>query len=558
MVGFQRRKTLRDHMKICLNNRFQKLVMPQAENYELSFNALLKMHEHAFCGFADFECLTKKVPTSIPSTSKSFTAETEIHIPISYALIVVDKESNIVFQKYYCGEDVVKHFLNVLKKVSFCVLEKLRENLPLIRETINYNKSKQCHICKKRFKENDLKILEHCHYTGQFRGFSHQSCNLNFRNSYFLPVVIHNLSGYDSHIILKNISSQTAKEIKIVPINMEKYSTFTIDCIKFIDSFRFLSTSLCNLVDNLNKNKYNFPIFNEFFKGYKNRYLLRQKGIFPYSYFSSETVLYETKLPSKRFFYNNLTECNITEDEYEHAQLVWQAFNCKTFADYLRLYQYTDTLLLADVFNNFRRLSLNYYQLDPVHFFTAPDLSWNAGLKKTEIKLQLFTDIDMYLFIESGIRGGISFAGTRFVKANNPYIPESFDEAKPTSYILAIDGINLYGCVMSEYLPYRDFRWLDKKDIADFDITNVQNDSETGYILEVDLLYPQEIHDLHDDFPLAPEHITVQKEMLSKYQKTVLHSLNLKFQKGVKTLIPNLFNKSNYIVHYRNLKYNTT
>lgn len=406
-------------------------------------------------------------------------------------------------------------------------MNKLRENIPLIKNTVRYDDVSRCHICEKRFKKGEIKVHDHDHSFGNFRGWAHQNCNLNYKNSYFLPLIIHNLSGYDSHIILKNITPQTAKRISIIPINMEKHSTFSVDNVKFIDSYQFLGTSLSNLVDNLNNSKYDFPIFNAFFQGYKNRFLLRQKGIFPYSYFSSETVLNETELPPINCFYNNLTKCNVSEDEYCHAQIVWKAFKCKTFSDYLRLYQYVDTILLADIFSNFRALS--YYQLDPVYFLTAADLSWNAGLKKTDITLELFTDINMYLFIESGIRGGISFAGSRFVKANNPYIPETYDSTKPISYILAIDANNLYGYVMSAYLPYGEFRWLSTKEISKLDVTTIRDDSGIGYILEVDVEYNNKLHCKHDNFPLAPEHIIVTKEMLSDYQKNTLK--NFKFSK---------------------------
>lgn len=265
MVDFQRQNTLRNHKKICYNNKFQKLSMPNTDNSVLHFNAMHKMVNHEFCVYADFECLTKKLHTVVPSSSKSFTTEVEEHQPINYALVVINNKNGLLFHKYYVGIRAVKNF-RVLKKVSHCILKQLQQNIPLLKVSVNYNKNTACHhICKKPFISGEKKILDHDHYSGKFSGFAHQACNLHYKNTYFVPIVIHNLSGYDSHLILKNISKNVAKEIKIIPVSMEKFTTFTLDKMEFIDSFNFLATSLSNLVQNLNYSKYDFPIFNTFF-----------------------------------------------------------------------------------------------------------------------------------------------------------------------------------------------------------------------------------------------------------------------------------------------------
>ncbi|XP_023231468.1 uncharacterized protein LOC111631454, partial [Centruroides sculpturatus] len=281
---------------------------------------------------------------------------------------------------------------------------------------------------------------------------------------------------------------------------------------------------------------------------------LKRKGIFPYSYFKSKRILDEMQLPPEKCFYNELSGEHITDEDYSHAQLVWKKFHCETFKDYLKLYQYIDTLLLADIFQKFRKLSLTYYNLDPVYFITTPDLTWNCGLKMTKIQLELFNDLDMYLFIEGGI-GGNKFGGKRFAKANNPLIPETYDKNQPHNYILSIDANNLYGFVMSAYLPVNNFRWLHKDKINALDIRNISDNNSIGYILEVDLKYPENIHNRHNCLPLAAEHINIPYDLLSNYQKTILNKLNLKYSNTNKKLIPTLFDKTNYIVHYRNLKF---
>ncbi|XP_023213631.1 uncharacterized protein LOC111616454 [Centruroides sculpturatus] len=172
-----------------------------------------------------------------------------------------------------------------------------------------------------------------------------------------------------------------------------------------------------------------------------------------------------------------------------------------------------------------------------------------------KIELELFTDLDKYLFFESSIRGGLSLLANRYSHANNPYISQTYDNSKPHSYIITIDSNNLYGLSMVQYLPYSEFRWLRQSEIDEFNIKNVSSKSEIGYILEVDLEYPVSLHDRHNDLPLAVSHETIEYDDLSEYQKSLLSSLNLKFNNNVKKLVPTLKDKLRYIVHYRNLKY---
>ena len=212
----------------------------------------------------------------------------------------------------------------------------------------------------------------------------------------------------------------------------------------------------------------------------------------------------------------------------------------------------SDVLLLADVFENFREICLNYYKLDPAHFYTAPGLSWAACLKMTKVELELLTDVDMHLFIEEGLRGGISVICNRYSKANNKYLP-NYRQDEESKYIIYLDANNLYGWAMSQPLPKDSFAWLTEDEFDGLDISNVSDDSDIGYILEVDLEYPSELHDLHSDFPLCPEKLKVTDDMLSPYCQRLKEDLGLK-EPSIGKLIPNLNNKTRYILHYKNLK----
>ena len=171
-------------------------------------------------------------------------------------------------------------------------------------------------------------------------------------------------------------------------------------------------------------------------------------------------------------------------------------------------------------------------------------------LKVTGIELEKISDIDKYLFIEKGLRRGISYNAKRHSKANNEYCPD-YDENKPSTFISCLDMNNLYGWAMNEYLPYGEFKWL--KNIEKFNIMSINDKSPIGYLLEVDLEYPEELNELHKDFPLAPEKLTVSNDMLSKYCKNIGYRYEIKVG-NLEKLVPNLGNKTNYVVHYRNLQ----
>ncbi|XP_041377266.1 uncharacterized protein LOC121389682 [Gigantopelta aegis] len=271
------------------------------------------------------------------------------------------------------------------------------------------------------------------------------------------------------------------------------------------------------------------------------------------NYFDSEEKFTETQLPPQEAFCSSLTGETITDEDYEHAQIIWNDFNIKHLGEYHDLYVITDVLALAGVFENFRDICLNYYELDPAHFYTSPGLAWQAALKMTGVQLELLTDIDQHLFIEKGLRGGISFIAHRYAKSNNTHLPE-FNPEQPESHIIYLDANNLYGWAMSQPLPVRGFHWLNETNIEQLDIAQVPDDASEGYILEVDLDYPHELHDLHNDYPLAPEKLKVTEEMLSTYAKQLLDELNLKGTSTEK-LIPNLLPKDKYVVHYHNLKF---
>ncbi|GFU51742.1 uncharacterized protein NPIL_94521 [Nephila pilipes] len=195
-----------------------------------------------------------------------------------------------------------------------------------------------------------------------------------------------------------------------------------------------------------------------------------------------------------------------------------------------------------------------YYNLDPCHFITAAVLTWNAGLNYTKAELELFTDVNMYLWIEDNIRGGICYVEKRYSCCNNRFVPETYDAKREETYIIAVDANNLYGFTMTQSLPISNFKFLTASEIKDFSVFNLSANDDVRYFLEVDLLYPPELHDLHD-FPLAPDHTVIQFDMLSRYQKKLIENHGIKFSKQNRKLTPSFHTKYNYVVHYLNLKF---
>ena len=367
-----------------------------------------------------------------------------------------------------------------------------------------------------------------------------------------LPIIFHNLQGYDAHLFIKQLACLPG-ELNCIPSTEEKYISFSKNIkvdeykcrktgkmiplyfeIRFIDSFKFLQTSLANLVSNLQPD--DFHNTKQVFK--KNVDLLTRKGVYPYDYVSSLEKLSETQLPPKEEFYSKLNDEDITEDDYQHAINVWNTFKCKSLRDYHDLYLKSDVLLLSDVFENFRKTCLKHYKLDPAHYYTSPGLAWDACLKETGQELQLLHDYDMLMMFERGIRGGISRISKRYAEANNKYMKD-YNPDEESSYIQYLDANNLYGWAMSQQLPTHGFSWM--KNITEEKVMEIlekanhsmSNLGRKGYIFEVDLEYPSKLWESHNDYPLAPEKMIVN---------------------GVEKLICHFKPRQNYVVHYRNLR----
>ena len=552
-------KSLEKHIEYCQNNEAVKIEMPIRVDDEgntfpvyLKFNHFHKKMRVPFVVYADFECFTEKIDTCQPKEGKSFTNRYQKHKPSGFCYLIKCFDDNLLSPKLvkYTAEspndNVPQLFIESLEKDIKDIYNRFKISKEMVmtpEDEIEYMNSNICHICEGEIFEevddkNYKKVRDHCHLTGKFRGAAHSKCNLKYRLPKFYPVIFHNLSGYDSHLFIKNLGKSEGN-INCIPNNEEKYISFTkqilVDTfineegeekevkrnIRFIDSFKFMAASLDSLVNNLPKES--FKNLTEFYRDNRLNLLLR-KGVFPYDWFDNFNKLSTDHLPTKEAFHSVLNDSGISEEDYQHAQNVWDVFDMKTMRDYHDLYLKSDVLLLSDVFENFRDVCMENYHLDPVFYYTAPGLAWDACLKITKVELELLKDYDMLMMVEKGIRGGVSMISTRYGKANNPYM-NNYDPDQPTKFISYLDANNLYGWAMSKPLPTDGFEWMNREDL--------KNWKSTPCILEVDLKYPEHLHDLHNDYPLAPERLKINK---------------------VEKLIPNLNDKTKYVIHHETLK----
>lgn len=516
------------HSKICksMTDIKTRLVLPQPGS-KVTFKNIHRQFKQPYVIYADFESLILKYqgPQNFPAN----TFATQVHEVCSFAYICVRADGIHSSPYIYRGPNASQEFLKHMNHIYQCCLKQLQNPVSMIfseENRLSFESATHCSICSKIIDKSEVKVRDHCHLTGKYNGAAHQKCNLDYAVKHFrLPIFIHNLRNYDSHLIMQAVTNEYTR-IQCIAETDEKYKTFTINKLKFYDSFQHLSCSLASLAKNLPDS----PITNKYFHDPS----LIRKGIYPYEYMNSWDVFEEIELPPKEYFYSSLTKAHVSDSDYQHAQHVWESFECKTLGDYHDIYLKSDVCLLADVFEKYRETSLCHYSIDPTHYISSPGMSWDAFLKFSQVEIDLISDREMISMVESGIRGGTSMAAHNYCRANNKHL-QDYDPAQPSNYIMYLDANNLYGWAMSEPLPLSNFE-LRTADLSILPLLlSHPRDHNIGVIVEVDLEYPHHLHDLHNDYPLAPERI--------------------KGTDGQLKLIPNLFNKTHYVCHYRILQF---
>jgi hypothetical protein len=577
--------------------------MPKEGENIMKFRNFNHEFMHPFHVVADFESTLKRIDNEEDSTLEASVkrclqnalgiakGKYQEHIQNSYGL-----KYNCIHEQYSepieiinssNPDEVNKKFIESLEhlaKKSYKLTQQNKscKSIKMTDEdTEKHCKASKCSKCLCAFSSENKKVKHHDHITGNFIDTLCSDCNLKYQYKRFLPVYIHNLKGYDSHLFVKSLyqygykPEEKGSNISCIPNNEERYISFSklikVDEyekdgivkpvmfeIRFLDTFSFMGTSIDKLSKNLALECKNIEDKRAVFKNISKQFpndeqfeLMTKKGIYPYDYIDDYSRLYEKRLPSKDAFYSELNNSSCSDEDYEQAKLVWLKFNCQNMLDYHNLYLVTDVLLLADIWENFRRVCYNNYSLDCEYYYTAPSLSFDAMLKYTKIdgkkiELELLTDLVMYEFVEKGIRGGISQISHRHALANNKYMAD-YDKSKEDSYIVYLDANALYSGAMCEYLPYKDFKWNHDKWDTDSIVKLGDKDSK-GYLFEVDLHIPEKLHNYMNNYPPCPENISIEKDDLNQWQQENYKKSN------IKKLCLTFKDKKEYVVNYRYLK----
>src|SRR5437773_12132879 len=427
-----------------------------------------------------------------------------------------------------------------------------------------FNLAVRCYMCNTQFEfENGKPVgkhFDHDHLTGMFRGAACATFNMNMRlNRLAVPVYFHNYRGYDNHHIVHAFAGRKDWICEPIAQNMEKFMSMTCKLlvatvknkkiyikICFRDSLQILPEDLAALVNNVGEDKLIETLKMSNIYGI-SRELILAKGIFPYSFFDSFVKMTYDHLPAKEDFYDTLSDRDVSKADYERAQAAWQEFQCDNMGDYMLRYLEMDVRQLTDVFEQARCISHHDDGLDVAHYLTISQLSLSSALKMLNKPIGLCPTPEMYRLYEKSIRGGISFTNIHYVKTT--------DDVK----IMYIDANNLYGGALRQLLPAGEF--IEFYDADTIDWLNIDTEGDYGYTLEVDLLYPQEIHDATQWFPLAAENMDITHAMLTPQMREQHAKLNQVRGKDDKREMPTsrklvgkCLDKKCYVIHFKLLK----
>ena len=442
LQGFTLESSRDEHQVYCENNESVRVEMPQ-KGSTVEFCDGQDQFTVPFIMYADFESILEPILGPNPGPVGPYTSEVTKHSPSGWRVY-----SKFAYRevkdplKLYRGPDCLEKFCYYIKQEANRLYHMFPKKLmdPLTpKQWKKYNKMSRCHICFEQFGDSKKgpKVRDHCHYTGRYRGPAHRNCNLMCRIPFYIPVVFHNLSGYDAHLFIRELGrhSRDAMMMGVIAKKKEDYISFSVEVavdkyvdklgnekeklieLEFIDSFKFMASSLDSLTKNLvggGNKMFGFENCSE-----KQYELLTRKVVYQYEHITSWDRFEDTKLSPIESFYSSLNMSGVSESDYQHAQRVWGEFGVRNIGHYHDLYLRTDVVLLANVFEAFRDTCLRHYSLDPAHFYMASGLAWKACLKKTEVRLEL---PDMLLMFERGIRGGITQAVHRYASANNKYM----------------------------------------------------------------------------------------------------------------------------------------
>ena len=583
LTPFSRRAALTAHEVICTSDEIPAISFPTQQCVE-KFTSLSKKVLQPIIGVLDFE--SSLVPVSRAENAEKYecascaeegpTADCthnthDIHrqVPSTYCLIIADVKGKILYQRVESmdeEEDLMADFFGLLAMLEPWLKDLSQQNAEktdYTRGELNqFRAATECYLCHGALVDGHARLApvkDHCHYTGEYLGAAHNDCNWNCRRVLKrIPVFVHNFKNYDSHFLLKAMENADKNNIEALPVNMEKFRTLTVNYYAFVDSVELIPGALATLVNTLAKSGHSFPYLDQlsFCQSEERKKLLLRKGVFPYEWAESLDKLRAAKeLPPRECFFSSLTQTGVSPEDYEHGRAVYEVFECQNMLDYCELYCHLDTVLLLEVLCDFRATIFKEFGLDSTRYISIPQLAYDCMLKTLDKPIGGMGDAEMILMCERNIRGGVSYINERHVQLSD----YQDCEATVQDQLLYTDANNLYSVAQSAPVPCGDFEWCadDTLEQLKVDILSAPVEGETGYILEVDLTYPAELHEAHASMPLAPEQEELTFADLSPYsQRCLIHlqgeSRARKYKS--KKLCSTLRDKKKYVVHFRNLQ----
>ena len=369
----------RDQYQVyCKDNESVRVEMPK-QGSTVEFKDGQNQFKVPFIVYADFKSILEPIDSPNPNPNQPYTNEFNQHMPSGWCVCSKFANGDIDNPlRLYRGKDCIETFCNYIRGEAHRLYHMFTEKPmdPLTKKQWKkYKKATKCHICYKPFTLRDPKVRDHCHYTGLYRGPAHSLCNLRYKIPSYIPVVFHNLSGYDAHLFIRELGAHTS-DMEVIAKNKADYISFSIKVpvekqkkkkgeeknklieLRFINSFKFMSSSLDSLTRNLvssRKELFGFEVYSDL------QYdLLTRKGIYPYEYINSWDRFEGTQLPPINAFYGSLNMSSKSEDDYQCVQKVWEEFKIRNLGDYHDLYLRTDVVLLANVFEAFRDTCLRH------------------------------------------------------------------------------------------------------------------------------------------------------------------------------------------------------
>ncbi len=675
---FQRRRGqhgLEGHMEACIFNKPTQLVLPSPEKRFLQFKQFKYLVKHPFVIYADFEAVNVPVKDQTADLEALNMARHDIsnHEVCGWAYYIsVEDEYKPLFSDFqgylgmpftqirsYVGKGAMERFWRALgTDVEYIrsIVCGPKGNQPPDWEDGDpayekiYREATHCGMCKQKFAPLDdegeelpttlyflKRVMDHDHLTGKFRCVAHGGCNTaaTLSKNYKVPIFFHNGKGYDFYHLVRSAATVSDVlghcDLEVIAKSTQTFTSVSVNKkMRFADTLQFMQGSLDTLVRNAwngNGAKWNDQTTKVFepvttwgyyslAEGGSTNYV--KKGVYPYELARSVEDLYAyTELPAKEQFDSKLRGSGISDGEYRRAQWAWKTFSCQNLADFTQRYCELDVLLLASVFDAFRRAAIDPsgYRLDPAHFLTAPSMAQSAMLLRNleqNFVIECFSEanvgIDGYRMAKQGIRGGFCQVMHPFAEGT-PYDVSDFaaglvEATELDQKVLYIDCNNLYGTAMLKPLPYGGYRWIKKpgqlykpsdwvsaalekvvqqqdgncvwagQDGSAFElarnsivmqgddmaaiaevIRNHPEDSKYGYLLCVDVEYPESLHDLHNDLPFLPEKkAPPDPSPYTRQQFAAAGASAAAASFRCQKLILDLNDKERYVVHYEMLK----